>query len=48
MREAFIVDYIRTPIGRFGGVAGFGARRRSRRRADEGAASRAIPGSTRR
>ena len=21
MREAFIVDYVRTPIGRFGGVA---------------------------
>ena len=51
MRDVFICDAVRTPIGRFGGVARQGARRRSRGGADQGpdgAASRARLGWRRR
>jgi hypothetical protein len=37
MAEAFICDYIRTPIGRFGGALSAVPHRRSRRGTAEGA-----------
>ena len=46
-REVFVVDAVRTPVGRLGGALVRGPARRPRRRGDQGAARRGRPASTR-